>query len=101
MADGANSKFRSQNLGVKMKISVKIIKENADGSANAEVNFDKQGLEVLVQWGIVAMLTKAIDEYAIRPDEDSASIVKRARAVAEEKPLAKKKRAVEDPDGRC
>ena len=47
-----------------MKIAVKIIKENKDGSANAQVDFDKQGLEVLVQWGLVAMLTKAIDEYA-------------------------------------
>ena len=47
-----------------MKIAVKIIKENKDGSANAQVDFDKQGLEVLIQWGLVAMLTEAIDEYA-------------------------------------
>jgi hypothetical protein len=73
-----------------MEISVKIIKENKDGSADAEVKFDKEGLEVLIQWGIVAMLTKAIDEYKVRPDEDSESIIKRARAVAKEKPLAKK-----------
>ena len=53
-----------------MEISVKIIKENKDGSADAEVKFDKEGLEVLVQWGIVAMLTKAIDEYKVRPEED-------------------------------
>jgi len=53
-----------------MKISVKIIKENKDGSANAQVDFDKEGLEVLVQWGLVAMLTKAIDEYKVRYDED-------------------------------
>jgi hypothetical protein len=52
-----------------MEIAVKIIKENKDGSANAEVNFDKEGLEVLIQWGLVAMLTKAIDEYKVRPDE--------------------------------
>jgi hypothetical protein len=52
-----------------MKIAVKIIKENKDGSANAEVNFDKEGLETLIQWGLVAMLTKAIDEYKVRPDE--------------------------------
>ena len=52
-----------------MKIEVKIIKENADGSANAQVDFDKQGLETLVQWGLVAMLTKAIDEYAVRPEK--------------------------------
>jgi hypothetical protein len=73
-----------------MEISVKIIKENKDGSANAEVNFDKEGLEVLVQWGIIAMLTKAVDEYKVRPDEDSESIIKRARAVANEKPTKKK-----------
>jgi hypothetical protein len=52
-----------------MKIQVKILKENKDGSANAEVVYDKQGLEVLVQWGLVAMLTKAIDEYKVRDDE--------------------------------
>ena len=52
-----------------MKIEVKIVKENKDGSANAEVNFDKEGLEVLVQWGMVAILTKAIDEYKVRPDK--------------------------------
>ena len=52
-----------------MKISVKIIKENEDGSANAQVDFDKEGLETLVQWGLVAMLTKAVDEYAVRPEK--------------------------------
>ena len=46
-----------------MKIQVKILKENKDGSANAQVDFDKEGLEVLVQWGLVALLTKAVDEY--------------------------------------
>jgi hypothetical protein len=52
-----------------MKISVKIIKENEDGSANAQVDFDKEGLETLVQWGLVGILTKAIDEYKVRPEE--------------------------------
>ena len=52
-----------------MKIQVEILKENKDGSANAQVNFDKEGLEVLVQWGLVALLTKAIDEYKVRDDE--------------------------------
>ena len=74
-----------------MQIAVKIIKENKDGSANAEVQFDSEGLEVLVQWGIVALLTKAVDEYRVRPDEDSASIIKRARAVAEEETIVAKK----------
>ena len=52
-----------------MEIALKIIKENKDGSADAQVKFDKEGLEVLIQWGLVAMLTKAIDEYKVRPDE--------------------------------
>lgn len=64
-----------------MNINLRIIKENKDGSADAEVNFDKDGLEVLVQWGIVAMLTKAVDEYKVRTEEDSEAIIKRARAV--------------------
>jgi hypothetical protein len=57
-----------------MKIEVKIIKENKDGSADAEVKFDKQGLETLVQWGLVAMLTKAIDEYKVRPEDAEVPI---------------------------
>ena len=52
-----------------MDIKVKIVKENADGSANAQVDFDKEGLETLVQWGLVSLLTKAIDEYKVRDDE--------------------------------
>lgn len=52
-----------------MDIQVKIIKENKDGSADAQVKFDKEGLEVLVQWGLVGMLTKAIDAYKVRGDE--------------------------------
>ena len=62
-----------------MKIQVKILKENKDGSANAEVIFDKQGLEVLVQWGIVSMLTKAIDEYKVRDEEVSFPVPKKKR----------------------
>jgi len=48
-----------------MKIQVKILNENPDGSANAQVDFDKEGLETLVQWGLVALLTKAIDQYKV------------------------------------
>jgi len=57
-----------------MKIDVKIIKENEDGSANAQVDFDKEGLETLVQWGLVGILTKAIDEYRIKPEETEIAI---------------------------
>ena len=81
-----------------MEISVRIVKENKDGSADAVVRFDKAGLEVLVQWGIVAMLTKAVDEYKVRPDEAEVSIqpkakrsvAKKATIVAKKKTLVKK-----------
>jgi hypothetical protein len=75
-----------------MQIAVKIIKENKDGSADAQVKFDKEGLETLVQWGLVAMLTKAIDEYRVRPDEAEVPIQpKTTRATTKKKPVAKKK----------
>ena len=57
-----------------MDITVKITKENKDGSADAIVRFDKEGLECLVQWGIVAMLTKALDEYKVKPDDAEVSL---------------------------
>lgn len=63
-------------------IRVIIIKENKDGSADAEVRFNKEGLGTLVQWGIVALLTAAIDEYRVRPEESSETPIKRTRTVA-------------------
>ena len=71
-------------------ISVQIIKENEDGSADAQVKFNKEGLGTLVQWGIVAMLTAAIDEYRVRPEEGSKAVSKRTRPT-KTKPVAKKK----------
>jgi hypothetical protein len=71
-------------------ISVKIIKENKDGSADAQVTFNKEGLETLVQWGIVSLLAAAVDEYRVRPDKDSKVVAKRTRPTTT-KPVAKKK----------
>jgi hypothetical protein len=45
-----------------MDIKVQIIKENKDGSADAIVRFDKEGLEFLVQEGLLAVLRQFIDE---------------------------------------
>jgi hypothetical protein len=74
-----------------MNITVRIIKENKDGSADAEVKFDKDGLETLVQWGIIAMLTKAVDEYKIKPEEDCEALIERARAVVKKATTVSKK----------
>jgi hypothetical protein len=69
-------------------ISVSIVKENKDGSADAQVRFNKQGLETLVQWGLVSMLTAAIDAYKPRPDEDGVPV---ARRIKKTTPPTKKK----------
>ena len=68
-----------------MEITVKIIKENKDGSADAMVRYDKDGLETLVQWGLIAMLKEGINVYAT-----SEQIAKRKKP-AIKKPVAKKK----------
>jgi len=73
-----------------MNISVEITKENKDGSADAVVRFDKKGLEVLVQWGIVAMLTKGIDEYKVRSDEAEVSIQSKSKRAVTKKSTKKK-----------
>ena len=60
-------------------ISVRIIKENKDGSADAEVKFNKAGLETLVQWGLISMLAEAIDAYKPRPEKTSKPTTKRTK----------------------
>jgi len=45
-----------------MDIKVEIIKENDDGSADAIVHFDKEGLAILVQEGIISILRQYIEQ---------------------------------------
>jgi hypothetical protein len=61
------------------QISVQIVKENEDGSADAKVTFNKQGLETLVQWGMVSMLAAALDAYKPMPEKDSKVVTKRTK----------------------
>jgi len=76
-----------------MEISVKITKENKDGSADAIVRFDKDGLETLVQWGLISMLKEAINEYATADQIASRAndFPVKTRKPAIKKPVAKKK----------
>lgn len=43
-----------------MNIQLKVVSENPDGSANAVVNYDDEGLDFLVQEGITAILKQYI-----------------------------------------
>jgi hypothetical protein len=45
-----------------MKIEIQVIKENKDGSADAMVHFDKEGLSLLVEEGVLAILRQYIEQ---------------------------------------
>lgn len=51
-----------------MKISLKITRENEDGSADAEVDYDDDGLKVIIQYGVIAMLTEGLDQMGKKKD---------------------------------
>jgi len=45
-----------------MNIQIEIIKENEDGSADALVHFDKEGLGILVETGVISILRQYIEQ---------------------------------------
>lgn len=71
-----------------MEIKLRIVKENKDGSANAMVDFDKEGLEFLVQEGILHIL-----EAYIKQNENAKKGAKLRKKLAKKEEL--------DIDGRC
>jgi hypothetical protein len=50
-----------------MKLEIEVIKEYKDGSADATINFDSEALELLVQWGMIAMLKEAVKNEHYNP----------------------------------
>ena len=71
-----------------MNITVKVIKENKDGSANATVDFDKEGLEFLVQEGLLSVMQQYIEQ-----NENAKEGAKLRKKIAKKKDI--------DIDGRC
>ena len=55
-----------------MEIKIDDIKENEDGSADVAVHFDKEGLQLIIQWGMVAMLKEAIKNETFNPKKKKA-----------------------------
>lgn len=45
-----------------MNIQIEIIKEHEDGSADALVHFDAEGLGILVEAGIISILRQYIEQ---------------------------------------
>jgi len=58
-----------------LQITLKITKTNEDGSADATVDYDEDGLKVIVQYGVIAMLKEGMD---MKEKKDS----KRAKQIA-------------------
>jgi hypothetical protein len=67
-----------------MEIKIKIIKENKDGSANASVDFDKEGLEFLVQEGLLSLINQAIAQ-----DKNAQEGIKLRKKMATKKEVKK------------
>lgn len=70
-----------------MKLTVEIVKENKDGSAVAKVDFDKEGLEILVQEGLLAIINQFIQQNKNAQE----GIKMRKRIATKEKKSATKK----------
>ena len=45
-----------------MQIQIEIIKENEDGSADAKVHFDAEGLGILLESGIISILRQYVEQ---------------------------------------
>jgi hypothetical protein len=45
-----------------VNIQIEIVKEHEDGSADALVHFDKEGLGILVEAGIISILRQYIEQ---------------------------------------
>ena len=50
-----------------MKLEIEVIKENEDGSADATINFDKEALALLIQYGMIAMLKESVNNGSYNP----------------------------------
>jgi hypothetical protein len=59
-----------------MRITVEEISENEDGSANAVINFDNEGLKYLIQYAVLDILTRYAEQHPIvQPEEKKAKKV--------------------------
>ena len=74
-----------------MKIEVKVIKEHEDGSADAMINFDTEGMELLIQEGMLSILKQYIEQN--KNAQEGQKLRKKLGKKAKKKDV--------DIDGRC
>jgi len=61
-----------------MQIQIEIVKEHEDGSADALVHFDAEGLGILVEAGIISVLRQYIDQEK-REKDFARAILRKAQ----------------------
>jgi len=57
-----------------MDIKIRIVRENEDGSADAVVDYDEDGLKVIIQYGVIAMLKGGIEEMGKKDNKRSKQL---------------------------
>lgn len=62
-----------------MKITLKITRENEDGSADAVVDYDDEGLQVIIQYGVIAMLKEGMKKMG---KKETLKLSKRSKQIA-------------------
>lgn len=73
-----------------MEIRIETVKENPDGSADALVHFNAEGLKYLIQHAVIDILTKYVAAHPIeQPDPETK--VKLPNAISKRKASTKKK----------
>jgi hypothetical protein len=63
-----------------MNIRVEDVTENPDGSANATIHFDKEGLKFLIQYGVISILTEYAKQHPIPQPEDYTNATAKPKA---------------------
>jgi hypothetical protein len=63
-----------------MNIRVEEVSENPDGSANADIYFDKEGLKFLIQYGVISILTEYAKQHPIPQSEDYTNAPAKSKA---------------------
>ena len=71
-----------------MNIIIKEVKENADGSADADIHFDAEGLKYLIQYAVLDILTKYVEQHPIEQPETEKK-VKLPNAISKRKASTK------------
>lgn len=63
-----------------MNIRVEEVTENLDGSANAVIYFDNEGLKFLIQYGVLSILTEYAKNNPIKQPEEYENATAKPKA---------------------